>query len=95
MKPIEIESDTRHGEVVIYQTEDGQTALDVQLEGDTVWLTQAQMTDLFETTKQNVSLHIRNVFNEGELRPDSVVKGSLTTAQDGKSYQTKREVGRQ
>ena len=50
--------------IVIYQTEDGQTQIDVRLENDTVWLTQAQMVDLFQTTKQNVSLHVGNVFKE-------------------------------
>lgn len=50
------------------------------LENDTVWLTQAQMVDLFQTTKQNISLHIRNVFEDGELNENSVVKENLTTA---------------
>jgi hypothetical protein len=54
-------------EVVLYKTEDGKTTLDVRLEGDTVWLTQAQMAKLFENTKQNISLHARNIFREGEL----------------------------
>jgi hypothetical protein len=52
------------GEVVLYQTPDGKAALDVRLEGGTVWLTEAQMTELFETTKQNISLHTRNLFRE-------------------------------
>lgn len=56
---------------------------------ETVWLTQAQMMELFETSKQNVSLHVNNIFKEGELSIDSVVKESLTTAADGKSYKTK------
>ncbi len=77
------------GKVVIYQTEDGKTKLDVRFENETVWLTQAQMTELFQTTKQNVSLHIRNCFREGELEEASVVKESLTTAADGKKYKTK------
>ena len=53
--------------IIIYQTEDGQTQVDVRLENETVWLTQAQMVELFQTTKQNVSLHVGNVFKEGEL----------------------------
>jgi hypothetical protein len=61
----------------------------VKLENETVWLTQGQMAELFQTTKQNVSLHIQNVFMEKELREDSVVKESLTTASDGRNYQTK------
>lgn len=61
----------------------------VRLEDETVWLSQAQMVELFQTTKQNISLHIKNVFSEGELDPDSVVKEYLTTAADGKPYRTK------
>ena len=71
------------GEIVIYQTEDGSTKIDVRFEHDTVWLTQQQMAVLFQTSKQNVSLHIRNCFNEGELEENSVVKESLPTASDG------------
>jgi hypothetical protein len=74
---------------LLYQSSDGQTRLEVRLENETVWLSQNQMADLFQTTKQNVSLHIRNIFKEGELREGSVVKEYLTTAADGKSYQTK------
>jgi prophage maintenance system killer protein len=77
------------GEVVLYETPDGRTALDVRLEGGTVWLSQGQMAELFENTKQNISLHTRNVFREGELDENSVVKESLTTASDGKKYRTK------
>ena len=53
--------------IVIYQTDDGNTQIDVRLENETVWLSQTQMVDLFQTTKQNVSLHVNNVFKEGEL----------------------------
>jgi len=77
------------GEIILYQTDDGQTRLQVRLEKETVWLAQAQMAELFQTTVPNVSMHIRNVFAEGELRPDSVVKEFLTTAADGKNYQTR------
>ena len=59
------------------------------MEDETVWLTQAQMAELFQTSKQNVSLHTNNIFKEKELRPDSVVKESLTTATDGKNYLVK------
>ncbi len=76
------------GEFLLYQTEDGRTRLEVRLQAETVWLTQNQMAELFRTTKQNVSLHIQNIFKEKELREDSVVKEFLTTAADGKSYQT-------
>ena len=67
------------GEIVLYQPNDNMR-LEVRLQDDTVWLTQQQMTELFKTTKQNVSLHINNIFKEGELVKDSVVKESLTTA---------------
>jgi hypothetical protein len=76
-------------EIVLYQMEDGRTRLEVRFEGETAWLTQAQMAELFQTTKQNVSLHIQNIFAEGELHEDSVVKESLTTAAVGKNYATK------
>ena len=75
--------------ILLYQAPDGQTQLEVQLDHETVWLSQAQMVQLFDTTKQNVSLHIRNLFREEELSADSVVKESLTTAADGKQYRIK------
>ena len=74
---------------LLYQTSDGQTQLEVRLENETVWLSQKQMTELFQTSIPNVSMHIRNVFAEGELKPGSVVKEFLTTAADGKNYQTR------
>ncbi len=77
------------GEILLYQAEDGQTRLEVRMNKETVWLSQNQMAILFQTTKQNVSLHIKNVFSEGELSEDSVVKDFLTTASDGKNYQTR------
>jgi len=77
------------GDILIYQTENGRTKIDVRLEGETLWLTQAGMAELYQTTKQNVSLHIQNIYEEGELNEDSVVKEYLTTAADGKNYRTK------
>ncbi|QLI82648.1 virulence RhuM family protein [Chitinibacter fontanus] len=77
------------GEFLLYTTEDGETRLEVRLNGETVWLNQAQMAELFQTSKQNVGQHIRNVFNEGELQSDSVVKDFFTTASDGKNYSTR------
>ena len=74
--------------VVVYRTADNTLQLDVQLADETVWLTQQQMTVLFDTSKQNVSLHINNIFKEGELDKNSVVKDYLTTAADGKKYRT-------
>ena len=76
-------------DMLIYQTEDGSTKIQVQLTENTVWLTQADMVELFQTTKQNISLHIKNIFEEGELVESSVVKEYLTTAADGKNYRTK------
>jgi hypothetical protein len=73
-------------ELLFYQTEDGRTRLQVRLENETVWLTQAQMADLFQTSVPNVSMHIRNIFSEGELQKESVIKDFLTTAADGKNY---------
>ena len=70
--------------IIIYQTEDGQTQIDVRLENETVWLTQAQMVELFQTTKQNVSLHVGNVFKEGELEQEATVKEYLTVQKEGK-----------
>ena len=87
-KDIIIEEKGRGG-IILYQTPDGRTNLDVKLENETVWLTQAQMALLFETSKQNVSLHVNNVFKEGELEKSMVVKDYLTTARDGKNYKTK------
>ena len=76
------------GEIVLYQP-DNEVRLEVRLEDETVWLTQAQMAALFQTSKQNVSLHTNNIFKEKELCADSVVKDSLTTASDGKHYRVK------
>jgi hypothetical protein len=70
-------------EIVIYQSEDGTTKIDVRMEDETVWLSQAQMADLFQTTKQNVSLHINNAFKEGELEPEATVKEFLTVQNEG------------
>ena len=66
--------------IVVFESEDGEVRLDVGFDGQTVWLTQAQMASLFMTTKQNVSLHANNCFKEGELDKESVVKECLTTA---------------
>ena len=74
-------------EIVLYQPEDS-LELRVLLEDETVWLSQMQMAELFQTTKQNVSLHINNVFKEGELKRISVVKEYLTTAADGRNFNT-------
>jgi hypothetical protein len=76
------------GQFLVYQTEDGQVKIDVRLEGETAWLTQAHMATLFQTTIPNVNMHLRNIFAEGELQPDSVIQEFLITAADGKRYRT-------
>ena len=76
------------GDIIIYQTDDGETQIDVKFEDETVWLTQAQLCELYQTSKANVSEHIKNIFTEGELDEDSVVRKFRTTASDGKSYMT-------
>ena len=71
-------------QIVIYQTEDGQTQIDVRLENDTVWLTQAQMAALFDKTPQNITMHIRNAYNEGELDKSATCKEYLQVQTEGK-----------
>ena len=76
-------------ELILYQTEDGHTHIEVRLQDETVWMSQLAMAELFQSTKQNISLHLKNVFDEGELLERRVVKEYLTTASDGKNYRTK------
>ena len=73
-------------EVVLFESKDKKVVLSVPMDGDTVWLNQLQMANLFDTTKQNVSLHANNCFKEGELDKNSVVKDFLTTAFEDKRY---------
>ena len=75
------------GEIIIYQTEDGLTKINVNLQNETVWLSLDQMAELFQRDKSTISRHIKNVFNEGELSKNSVVANYATTASDGKTYQ--------
>ena len=75
-------------QIVLYQPDES-IRLEVKLDQDTVWLTQAQMTELFRTTRNNITMHIRNIFKEKELDEKSVCKESLHTAADGKRYRTK------
>lgn len=77
------------GEIILYQTEDGLTEISFRAVDGTVWLAQAEIAQLFDTTKQNVSLHLQNIFAQAELTELSVVKESLTTAADRKTYNTK------
>lgn len=76
-------------DIVIYKTQDGKIKVDVKVSNETVWLTQAQLIDLFETSKANVSEHISNIFKDGELDENSVVRNFRTTASDGKNYDIK------
>ena len=74
-------------EIIIYQTNDGKNKIDVKLEGETVWLTQAQLVELYQSSKSNVSEHIKHIFEEKELEENSVVRKFRTTASDGKQYE--------
>ena len=89
-KDLEMSASPNSGEsqFLVYEAEDGRIKIDVRLEDETVWLTQQLMADLFQTTKQNIGQHLRNVFLERELRENSVVKKFFTTAADGKKYKT-------
>lgn len=76
-------------ELILYTTEDGQSCIQLRADSQTVWLTQQEMAELFNATKQNISLHLKNIFEDKDLDEASVVKESLTTARDGKAYRTK------
>jgi hypothetical protein len=82
MLPEKSESD-----LILYQSDDGQIKIQVRLENNTVWLTQADMVELFQSSKPNISEHIKHIFEEGELQEDSVVRKFRTTAADGKNYE--------
>ncbi len=71
------------GQFLVYEAEDGRVKIDVRLEDETIWLTQQLMADLFQTTKQNISLHTNNIFEEGELAPAATVKEFLTVRREG------------
>ena len=76
------------GEIIIYQTEDGNTKISVRLEDDTIWLNQNQLVELYKSSKSNVNDHIRNILNEGELNKNDVTRKIPTVASDGKTYDT-------
>lgn len=82
-------AENKTGEIIIYQADDGQTKIDVRFEEETVWLTQAQLVELYQSSKANISEHIKHIFEEGELEENSVVRNFRTTATDGKFYNTK------
>jgi len=84
MKP-ELKSNS---EIVLYQTQDNRTRIEVRLENETVWLTQTLMVELFQKDVRTINEHIQNVFEEGELSPDSVIRKFRITAADGKNYET-------
>ena len=75
-----------YGEILIYQSEDGVTSINVKMQDETVWLTQQQLVELYQSSKANVSEHIKHIFEEGELDEESVVRKFRTTASDGKNY---------
>lgn len=75
--------DNENGDIIIYQTDDGLTKIDVKIQNETVWLSQQQMAELYDTTKQNISLHIRNIFDENELDENATVKEFLTVQKEG------------
>ncbi len=77
------------GRILLYRTEDGRRRIEVRLQDESVWLSQLGIAELFQTTKQNISLHLKNIFSDEELPEERVVKEYLTTAADGKSYQTR------
>ena len=74
-------------DIILYTTEDGKSQINLRTDQHTVWLTQLEMADLFDATKQNISLHLKNIFGDGELDSDSVVKESLTTAEESSVVQ--------
>ena len=78
--------DAPNSEIIIYESGDGKPQISVRVENETVWLTQAQLVELFHSSKANVSEHIKHIFEEGELEQNSVVRKFRTTAADGKNY---------
>ena len=83
--------ENENGDIIIYQTDDGLTKIDVKIQNETVWLSQQQMANLYDITKQNISLHIKNIFDEEELTMDSTVKEFLTVQKKG-TREVKRKV---
>lgn len=82
-----MKDDSQNSRIIIYQSDDGRTSVDVRFQGETTWLTQAQLVALFQSSKSNVSEHIKHIFEEKELDQDSVVRKFRTTAADGKTYE--------
>jgi hypothetical protein len=84
-------NDTPKGELLLYQTEDGRTRIECRFEGETVWLTQAMMAELFQTTLQNINLHLQNINDEGEFAPEATIKSYLIVRTEG-TRQVRRTV---
>ena len=84
-----MEENNQQSQIIIYQTEDGKTCVEVRFEHENVWLTQKLMAELFQTTVANINMHLKNIFKSGELHQDSVIKDFLITATDRKKYKTK------
>ena len=82
-------NEAQRGEIIIYQSEEGKTKIEVRFENDNVWLTQKMMAELFQTTPQNITLHLKNIFEEGELHEDATCKDFLQVQTEGS-----RKVGR-
>ena len=88
----EMNKDNNQGEIVIYQTDDGNTKIDVRFVDETVWLTQAQLCELYQTSKSNVSEHIKNIFEEGELEGNSTVRKFRTVQNEGERIVTREQL---
>ena len=84
-----MKKDNQQSQIILYKTEDGKTRVEVRFEHENVWLTQKLMAELFETTVANINIHLKNIFQNGELQQNSVIKDFLITASDGKKYKTK------
>lgn len=80
---------SNNSSILCYETEEGNTKIDVRLENDTVWMTQKEIAIFFQVTKQNISLHIKNIIEDKEVDEEAVIKDYLTTAKDGKQYKTR------
>lgn len=88
----EMNKDNNQGEIVIYQTDDGDTKIDVRFVDETIWLTQTQLCELYQTSKSNVSEHIKNIFEEGELEEDSTVRKFRTVQNEGEGIVTREQL---
>ena len=88
----EMNKDNNQGEIVIYQTNDDNTKIDVQFVDETVWLSQAQLCELYQTSKSNVSEHIKNIFEEGELEENSTVRKFRTVQNEGERIVTREQL---